>query len=186
MTTNPLLMKNLRIKYLSLSIVFLALGCQQDEIQVEDAVDTDMVLAWELANDFLNSSRTESTDQDVTVLKMKQDEPLSYKTNTIQGPYQPLGEMTITAETYPGGYIFWHAGGGIQTLIEIEFDDASEELLDDSEPFEVVPCRMWALYIPQDFDPSSGDILKYDIEYVNKDGQLIRLDPKIKIRQFAD
>ena len=181
-------MKNLRSKHFTAILAFLLLGCQETSITVEEPGDPDMEQAWVLVNEFLSSSRNTSEDNDVTVLKLKQYEDLSYKTNTIQGSYNPLGEMTVTAETVPGGYVYWHAGGGVKELLGIEMDDDSQEALGESEPFEINEGRFWALMIPADFgqeDEEDDEFhLKYDIIYKTQDDEVVRLDPKIKIRQL--
>ncbi len=173
-------MRNLQPKLYAVLLTFCVLACQESEIQPDSLEDHDMQEAWLMANDFLSSSRTESTDEDVTVIRYEQN--LAYKTNVVTGSYEPINEETITAESHPGGFVFWYAGGGVKSLIEIEFDAASEALLGDYLPFEVVPGEMWALYITSDFD-TNHELLKYDIIYENNDGEIIRLDPKIQVKQ---
>lgn len=172
-------MNNLKY-FVTLSLVLL-LGCQESEITTEAQNDPDMELAIAEANEFFASSRRSKKDLDVTVIKYKKEE-LLYKTNNLKGKYQPINEETITAVTVIDGYIFWKKAGGVKKLLEIELDDDSQELLGDCEPFEVKKNRLWALWIP-DEAYLKGETLKYDIVYQTKAGDVIRLDPKIQIKQ---
>ncbi len=182
-------MRDLRLKHFALLFSVFLLACQETGVEPDDPGDPDMEMAWEIANEFLSSSRTESNDTDVTVIKFKKDE-LSFKTNTIQGGYNPIDEMTVTAETENGSYVFWHAGGGVKELLGIEMDEESQDLLGDNVPFEVVPNHYWALWIPNSFDEdededeSADDVyLKYDIVYKTNSNEIVRLDPKIQVKQ---
>lgn len=172
-------MRNIPLKLSAALTFLLLLACQESDIEPAILEDQDMIAAWAKTNEYLRSSRTESTDVDVTVITYEDD--LAYKTNEVTGEYEPINEETITAETHPGGYIFWYAGGGVKSLEDIDFDEASEELLDGYLPFEVVDGYMWALYIPYDFDEHANS-LKYDIVYENLAGEVIRLDPKLQVK----
>ena len=172
-------MRNIPLKLSAALSLFLLLGCQESEVAPDLLEDQDMTAAWAKTNEYLSSSRTEATDVDVTVIKYEND--LAYKTNEVTGEYEPINEETITAETQPGGYIFWFAGGGVVSLEDIEFDEASEALLQGYLPFEVIDGFMWALYIPYDFGEEHAE-LKYDIVYENQAGEIIRLDPKLQVK----
>ena len=172
-------MRNLPLKLSAALSFLLLLGCQESDVTPELPEDQDMTAAWTKTNEYLASSRTESTDVDVTVIKYEDD--LAYKTNEVTGEYEPIKEETITAKTQPGGYIFWFAGGGVSSLEDIDFDEASEELLGGYLPFEVIDGYMWALYIPYDFGEDHAE-LKYDIVYENLAGEIIRLDPKLQVK----
>lgn len=177
-------MRNIGLKHIAVVFTFILLACQDTDHETVTLVDQDMVEALALAEEFLGSSRNEGTDSDVTVIKYKSD--LLYKTNTIAGGYSPIDEETITAESMPGGYVFWHAGGGVRELLGIEMDEASQEVLgDENIPFEVIPGRYWALWIPSDIDMDIK-MLKYDIVYVTKAGDAVRLDPKIQIKSTEE
>lgn len=172
-------MKKLTVKLLSLSFL-LFLACQETELSPDNVTDLEMETARSLSEDFLNNARIEEvTDVDVTVIKFSSD--LLYKTNTIFGKYNPISEETITAESEPGGYVFWFGGSGVKELVEIEMDSASQAILDYNEPFEVISEELWALWIPSDIDDDI-ETLKYDIIYQNNSNQIIRLDPKIQIK----
>jgi hypothetical protein len=179
-----------------LSFVFLILfstvflSCSEDpskDLQIEDR-DKDMILAEKMADEFLNSlgqgARSSYKDKNVTVLKFKDD--LTFNTNTQTGTgYTEIFEETITAETVPGSYIFWQSGGGVNELVGIEFDEDSQFRLREY-PGEAKEGKMWYVFIPDNIEFEDDEeyiILKYDILYIPKkgDGQLIRLDPKIKI-----
>lgn len=172
-------MRDLKFKHFAIAFAFLLLACQDTELESTPDVDQDMVEALSLANDFLSTSRNEGTDSDVTVLKYKSD--LVYKTNTVKGGYDAISEQTITAVSQRGGYVFWHAGGGVRKLLGIEMDEDSQKELGDSEPFEVIKDHYWALWIPTGID-DDVETLKYDIIYETKSGEIVRLDPKIQIK----
>lgn len=174
-------MRDLRLKHITIIFSFILLACQDTDLETENPVDTEMEEAWAIANEFLSTSRNGGTDADVTVIKYKSD--LEYKTNTIAGGYQPINEETITAESMPGGYVFWHAGGGVKELLAIEMDSTSQIALGQNEPFEVVPGHYWALWIPIDIDVET---LKYDIVYMTKENEIIRLDPKIQVKSTEE
>ena len=159
----------------------MQLGCQDSDIAPENIADPAMEAAIHKATDYLATSRSTATDLDVTVIRYKAEE-LLYKTNTIKGKYQPIDEETVTAVTTINGYVFWFKASGVKELNEIELDEASEELLGEREPFEVLDGLLWALYIPQDKD-LLGKTLKYDIVYELNSGETIRLDPKLQIAQ---
>ena len=175
-------MRNLTLKSFVTLFVLCVLACQEtDDVEIQEAPqDLDMTEAWTKSEEFLNSARTESVDVDVTVIKYQDD--LAYKTNTITGQYEPINVETITAESQPGGYIFWYAGGGIDELIQIEMDQESAEALNGYLPFEVLDGLLWALWVPFDYDAEVLDHLKYDIVYKSTSGEVIRLDPKIQIK----
>lgn len=172
-------MRDFKLKHIAVCFSFILLACQDTDLETESPVDQDMEDALALAEDFLSSSRTEIIDSDVTVIRYQSD--LVYKTNSIQGGYEPINEETITAESMPGGYIFWNRGGGVAALVQIEMDSASQASLGVYEPFEVIKGQMWALWIPKDLDDDI-ETLKYDIIYKNISGDIIRLDPKIQIK----
>jgi len=183
-------MRDLTLKHFVLLFSFLLLACQDNE--PEELGDPEMELAWEMVGEYLSSSRTESTDVDVTVIKYSSD--LLYKTNNIFGNYNPISEETITAQSEPGGYVFWLSGLGVKELLAIEMDKDSQEALGENEPFEVVPGELWALWIPSDlYDDDDDDDdddeeeeeeihLKYDIVYKTNSGEVIRLDPKLQVK----
>ena len=173
-------MKN-RSYIIAIFILVLIIGCQESEITADVETDPDMEAALAEAEEFFNSYRIKKKKKDVIVIKYKKDE-LLYKTNTIKGKYSPVYEETVTAVTVVDGYIFWRKAGGIKKLLEIEMDEASKELLCGSEPFEIKKGKLWALWIPDDKD-LKGKTLKYDIVYKTKSGDVIRLDPKIQIKQ---
>ena len=175
-------MRDLRLKHFVLLFSFLLLACQDNELASEEVGDPEMELAWNIANEFLSNSRTESNDTDVTVIKFSDE--LAFKTNTIQGGYDLIQETTVTAETEPGSYVFWHAGGGVKELLGIEMDEDSQEALGDNYPFEVVPGHYWALWVPDALgDDDEDDIfLKYDILCKTNSGEVIRLDPKLQVK----
>ena len=181
-------MRDLRLKHFALIISLILLSCQDTDIESKSLVDTDMEQAIVLADDYLATSRTEATDLDVTVIKYSSD--LTYKTNTITNGYDVIEETTVTAVSKPGGYIFWFAGGGVKYLHSIEMDEASAAALGNDLPFEVIPGDLWALWIPldilEDVKEDEEFHLKYDIVYTNKEGDIIRLDPKIQIPPMED
>ncbi len=176
-------MKNLLSSIAILMMIFIILSCQDEELNELEQVDQDMIEAIQNADNYLaeEQGRTSSvTDVDVTVLKYS--DSLIYKTNTITGEYEAIMEETITAHSKPGGYIFWFPGGGVQELIEIDLEEASEKHL-GHDAFEVLPGELWALYIPLDYD-TSMETLKYDIVYRSTTNEIIRLDPKIQIKSY--
>ena len=183
-------MRDLQLRYIAIFFSFILLACQDTPIDSETPIDKDMEQAWVNAESFLSNSRMRGTDSDVTVIKYQSE--LEYKTNTNYGGYEPIDEMTVTAETLPGGFIFWHAGGGVKRLLGIEMDEDSQELVgEDNEPFEIIPGHFWVLWIPADIqdeedeeeEEEDDDIyLKYDIVYETYSGDIVRLDPKIQIK----
>ena len=178
-------MRDLRLKHFALLFSLLLLACQDNDLEPEEVGDPEMELAWDIANEFLSTSRIESNDTDVTVIKYK-TEALSFKTNTIKGGYDLIQETTVTAETEPGSYVFWHAGGGVKELLGIEMDEDSQEALGDNYPFEIVPGHYWALWIPDAIGEDEDDdvFLKYDILYKTNSGEIIRLDPKLQVKHL--
>lgn len=187
-------MRDLKLKHLAVIFSFLLLACQDSDLETDQPIDSDMEDALALADEFLSASRNNATDKDITVIKYQKD--LLFKTNTIAGSYDPIDEMTVTAESKPGGFVFWHAGGGVKRLIGIEMDDYSQDLLDGNVPFEVVPGHYWALWIPNDIEKDDEDdeededdenenediYLKYDIVYETNSGEIVRLDPKLQVK----
>lgn len=163
------------------ALLILFLGCQEAELTTDNLEDPDMEAALVEVEEYFSKSRRSKSDVDVTVIKYKKEE-LLYKTNTVKGRYSPIYEETVTAVTVIDGFIFWKKAGGVKRLIEIELDDHSEELLGDSEPFEIKEGKLWALRIPDERD-LRGKTLKYDIIYQLTSGEVIRLDPKIQIKQ---
>lgn len=170
-------MKNLR-NLATLGLI-LILGCQDSVVIAEKEKDPDMEAALDEVQGYLAAQRS-NAEFDVTVIRYREEE-LLYKTNTIKGAYEPIDEETVTAVTVINGYIFWFKAGGVKSLENIELDKASQELLDDCEPFELIDGLLWALYIPHD-SSLTGKILKYDIVYEIQSGETIRLDPKIQIK----
>lgn len=173
-------MKDFKTKYFAILFSFLLLACQDTDLETEVQGDPDMEEAWALADEYLQTSRTSSTDADVTVIKYQNE--LKYKTNTIIGGYEPINEQTITAMSMPGGHVFWHAGGGVKELLSIEMDAASQAILGQHQPFPIVSGKYWALWIPDSIDPDVVAELKYDIVYKTWSNEVVRLDPKIQIK----
>ena len=175
-------MRNLITKASIILFIFVLAACQDnniEEIQVEE-IDQDMINALNIADEYLSArgARTQNSDKAVTVIKFQAD--LIYKTNTVNGSYQPINEETVTAMTQSGDYVFWHPAGQVEELIDIDFDEESEEILGDHLPFQLSNGKAWALYVPT-LDNDSDVYLKYDIVYKLKSGEVVRLDPKLKI-----
>ncbi len=169
-----------------LAFLFVFISCQEDPIQQEiDPLDEDMILATELAEEYLNSLTGRSnSDKSITVLKYK-DGKLLYYTNTDGGGgYKEVTEETVTATVHPGEYVFWFSGGGVTDLDGIDFEDASQI------PDEINPDMMWVIEVPDEYeieDDGEEDsyYFKYDIvyQYKGNEGTPIRLDPKLKVTQ---
>jgi len=173
----------------SFSLLF-AFACQEDatsELQIEEeaeVMDEDMIAATKLVDDYLGLSRgISSGNNPITVLRYVNGQ-LMYNTNTDTiDYYQPITETTVTASIEPGQNVFWYSGMGLSDLNEIEFDDASEEVLED-DPEEVYEDVMWTVILPDEPD-TTQQFLKYDIiyQFEGNTGAPIRLDPKLKINQ---
>lgn len=174
-------MKDLRLKHFAFLFSFLLLACEDTDLAtIEEQGDPDMEEAWALVDDYFQSANVSSTDTDVTVLKYNDE--LQYKTNTIIGTYEPIDEQTITAMSEPGGWVFWYAGGGVKELISIEMNPASQAILGEHYPHSIVWGQQWGLWIPWWIDSNVVNELKYDIVYKTWDDEVVRLDPKIQIK----
>lgn len=175
--------------------VFHSCELNQDPIVVADELEIDFSEAEQLVEEFYQTEVASHTDQNarrgairfdksITVLKYKKGrngEPgtLLFNTNKdrIRG-YQPVTEETITAIITPGEYVFWFAGGGLDHIEGIDFDDESEQELDDL-PEDYQKSRIWYIKVPDDIDETT---LKYDILYqIRGASDIIRLDPKLKV-----
>ena len=169
-------------------------SCQEDTVlQEQPEVDDDMATAIQLIDiefpDLLgsdNDRRTKWKDSKrcITVLKYqkgKKGNPgqLMFDTNrdNYEG-FQPIDELTVTAVAEPGEYVFWYRGGGLKYLKGIEFEPASEAMLDDL-PSDFREDRIWYVQMPELIP--DGTELKYDILYqLKKSNEIIRLDPKLR------
>lgn len=166
---------------LTSAVLFLFLSCSDDSSNINiDSIDSDMIAATLLADEVVHSMSGRSyTARSVTVLRYK-DGKLTFSTNSdeIKG-YSEVLEESITATVEAGDYIFWYCGAGLSELAGIEFDASSMRRLVDG-PIELKESKMWMLKVPEDVKEEDG-LLKYDIVYSFKGGDLIVLDPKIKI-----
>lgn len=176
-------MRDFKLKHFAIIFSFILLACQDTDLEPEAQIDADMEEAWARAEDFLSTARIEATDKDVTVIRYNMD--LLYNTNTSTGDYDAINEMTVTAVSMQGGYVFWHAGLGVKQLLGIELDEDSQDALgEENTPFEVLDGEYWALWIPSylEYDDDDDIYLKYDIIYETYTGDIVRLDPKIQIK----
>lgn len=163
-------------------LAFVVISCQEDVFKTPDSIDEDMITATSLAEEYLTNTRGrfEDSERSITVLKY-QDGKLLFSTNTddVRG-YQEVVETSITAIVEPGEFIFWFSGGGLKEVEAIEFDGASQEILEDL-PNDFVPEKMWVVQVPDSVQ--AGEVsLKYDIVYEPRGGIQVRLDPKIQIQ----
>ena len=167
------------------ALLIISIACQEESLVQKEEIDEDMLLATQLADEYLNktNARTES-ESSITVLKYENGK-LLYNTNTDTiEDYQEITEETVTAFVTNGEHVFWYSGGGVSDLDGIEFDPSSQEQL-SSMPEECNPDQMWVISIPEDRKVNTEGYLKYDIiyQFEGHDGNPIRLDPKIKIDQ---
>ena len=185
--------KQIRQYFFLAVIATFSMACQEDagvETQTEiledlNSIDQDMLDAAKLANAHLDNigARTNSTHQSITVLRYINNQ-LKYNTNTDDiGTYQSIDEQTVTVYAEPGEFVFWYSGTGVDDLEGIEFDEVSQDQLNEA-PEEVNANLMWVTQVPSDAVP--GTVLKYDILYSYEEGSyvspVIRLDPKVVIR----
>ena len=189
-------------------LLFMAIACQDESVEdpIEE-IDQDMEMATLLADEYLQSlgGRAESSESSITVFKHKKGDML-YNTNgddddgddddgddddgddDNEGGYLEVIETTVTAHARPGDFLFWYAGGGVSDLVEIDFDESSDQALGEF-PIEINTGHMWVIQIPYDIDPEV-EYLKYDIVYQYKEqgqvSEVIRLDPKIQMSAVAE
>lgn len=167
---------------------------QNDQAIMDKALKEATEYVNELEENVPEESRTEWKRPDIACVVYKFQKgngqnanKLLYKTwDSDRKGYYEVTEEEVTAIVNPNTIIFHFRGASLRALNEIEFDEASMNIIGSGNNFEYIPNYLWITYIPASV--STDAELKYDIVYdVRNDGAgPIRLDPKVKVEERAN
>jgi len=114
--------------------------------------------------------------KDVTTYLKANGASLSFS-NTKNGPYEPVGEQTVTATGIAGNKIIWQCEEGIDAITAITMTGDKKVISKKGvNPVDGNP-KCWAGKVKN--KAKKGDQDKYDISWTDTSGNAHTLDPYV-------